>query len=187
MCDDPQCSGCGATRKCSGESASVTTAESTATAADAALAVAAPVERISPPGFQTGSNGYLMSSGKRFTIKGINWWGMEGPARTFGGLKLRSMNGILDFVQEQGFNAIRVLVNHRAVMINGKIPAGEFDEGRTPELVNLRYLDQLELMVSVPTNRARAPCSIRARSPQLRLRLHVFTCYRCAKLQSDDS
>ena len=90
----------------------------------------------------------MMANGRRFTIKGINWWGTEGPSRTFGGLKEQSMDELLDFIAEQGFNAIRILVNHRAVMINGKIPAGEFDEGRTPELVNIRYLDQIGLMVS---------------------------------------
>lgn len=144
LCDDPACSGCGATRQCANSPAE------TPKTVEAALA-AAPSSgqaNIVPPGFQTGSNGYLMANGKRFTIKGINWWGMEGPSRTFGGLKQRSMDGLLDFIAEQGFNAIRVLVNHRGVMINGKIPASEYDEGRTPELVNLRYLDQLELMVS---------------------------------------
>ena len=153
LCDDPQCSGCGAKRQCAGQPTSSTAAANGASGAasvasgDGTAAASAVNENISPPGFQTGSNGYLMSGGRRFTVKGINWWGMEGPSRTFGGLKLRSMDGLLDFIQEQGFNSIRVLLNHRGIMINGKIPAGEFDEGRTPELVNLRYLDQLELMV----------------------------------------
>ena len=105
------------------------------------------------PGFQTGSNGRLMANGKPFLIKGINWWGTEGPTRTFGGLKQRSMNGILDFIQEHEFNAIRILVSHRSVMINGKLPASEYDEGRTPELVNLRYLDQIELMLQKAAER----------------------------------
>lgn len=86
-------------------------------------------------------------------IKGINWWGTEGPSRVFGGLKSRSMDGLLDFIQEQGFNSIRILISHRAVMINGKIPAGEYDEGRTPELVNLRYLDQIQLMMRKAADR----------------------------------
>ncbi len=159
MCDDPQCSGCGAKRQCAGAAASALAATALATGTGS-KSLDAQVEKISPPGFETGSNGFLMSGGQRFIIKGINWWGMEGPTRTFGGLKLRSMNGLLDFIQEQGFNAIRVLVNHRAVMINGKIPAGEFDEGRTPELVNLRYLDQLDLMVRLIKPYC-APCCAR--------------------------
>lgn len=89
----------------------------------------------------------MMANGKPFLIKGINWWGTEGATRTFGGLKQRSMDGILDFIQEKGFNAIRILVSHRSVMVNGKLPASEYDEGRTPELVNVRYLDQIELML----------------------------------------
>ena len=94
-----------------------------------------------------------MANGREFVIKGINWWGTEGPSRVFGGLKSRSMDGLLDFIQEQGFNSIRILISHRAVMINGKIPAGEYDEGRTPELVNLRYLDQIQLMMRKAADR----------------------------------
>ena len=126
-----------------------------ASVAAATAAAAAPLV-IAPPGFQTGANGKLMANGKPFVIKGVNWWGTEGSTRTFGGLKSRSMDSLLDFIEEQGFNAIRILLNHRGVMINGKIPASEFDEGRTPALVNVRYLDQIETMVRVPlSNRHR--------------------------------
>lgn len=147
-CDDPACSGCGATRKCSDSGGGSSTEPAQGNAESTTEPRAGGGSSIVPPGFQTGSNGFLMENGKRFTIKGINWWGTEGTSRTFGGLKEQSMDELLDFISEQGFNAIRILVNHRAVMINGKIPAGEFDEGRTPELVNMRYLDQIDLMVS---------------------------------------
>jgi hypothetical protein len=155
-CDNPACSGCGATRQC---------AEAKPSSEDAAAAASGvggeiKLSKIAPPGFQTGSNGQLLANGKPFTVKGINWWGTEGPTRTFGGLKDRSMDGLLDFIKDNDFNAIRILVNHRAVMINGKLPAGEFDEGRTPELVNMRYLDQIELMVSRPPQLLPGSCNV---------------------------
>ena len=113
-CNDPACSTCGATRTPDCDHAAAT---------EATVASPPPIPAIAAPGFQTGTNGRLMANGKPFTIKGINWWGTEGPSRTFGGLRERSMDGLLDFIEEQGFNAIRILVNHRAVAINGKIPA----------------------------------------------------------------
>ena len=140
--------GCGATRQCAGQPAATAAAATPTSTTNAATSTtSAAASSIVAPGFQTGVDGKLRANGKPFVIKGINWWGTEGSTRVFGGLKQRSMDGLLDFIQEQGFNSIRILVNHRAVMINGKIPASEYDEGRTPELVNLRYLDQIELML----------------------------------------
>ena len=43
-----------------------------------------------------------------------------------------------------GFNAVRILVSHRSVRINGRIGSGEFDEGRDPELAGARYLNQVK-------------------------------------------
>lgn len=158
LCDDPACSGCGAVRQCAGGATSPVAASATSLSGlaqaqpmPAATSSAAPI--MTAPGFQTGFDGRLMANGKPFLIKGVNWWGTEGPTRVFGGLKQRSMDGLLDFIVEQGFNAIRILVSHHAVMINGKIPASEYDEGRTPELVNMRYLDQIELMLRKAADR----------------------------------
>ena len=156
LCDDPACSGCGATRQCAGNVATPTAAAATPSSAATPTATTfsdASGLNIAPPGFETGTDGRLMANGKEFVIKGINWWGTEGPTRVFGGLRKRSMDGLLDFIQEQGFNAIRILVSHHAVLINGKIAAGEYDEGRTPELVNLRYLDQIDLFMRKAADR----------------------------------
>ena len=156
LCDDPACRGCGATRQCANEPAPSGAANQPASSdavPAASTSATASTSSVTAPGFQTGADGKLRANGKEFVIKGINWWGTEGPTRVFGGLKQRSMDGLLDFIQEQGFNAIRILISHRSAMINGKIPAGEFDEGRTPELVNARYLDQIELMMRKAADR----------------------------------
>ena len=77
------------------------------------------------PGFQSGPDGFLYANGKRFHIKGLNWWGSEGVNAVPGGLHRRTVEELLDFVAEQGFNAIRLLVNHHSILVNGKVNAGE--------------------------------------------------------------
>ena len=99
------------------------------------------------PGFQTGEDGFLYGNGKRFIVKGVNWWGLEGPNRAPGGLMTRGMDELFDFLAEQGFNAMRTLVCHHGVLINGKLAAGSFDEGRNPTLVSKRYLEVLDIWV----------------------------------------
>ena len=128
------------------------------------------------PGFQSGPDGFLYANGKRFHVKGINWWGSETVNAVPGGLQRRTMDELLDFIAEQGFNAIRLLLNHHSVLVNGKVNqggkhhnstdpspgrvgrtfpphvTGAFDEGLNPELVELRYRDMLELVVRPPAS-----------------------------------
>ena len=42
---------------------------------------------------------------------------------------------------------MRTLVCHHSIMVNGKLAATSFDEGRNPGLVNKRYLEVLEYWV----------------------------------------
>ena len=76
------------------------------------------------PGFQSGPDGFLYANGKRFHVKGINWWGSETVNAVPGGLQRRTMDELLDFIAEQGFNAIRLLLNHHSVLVNGKVNQG---------------------------------------------------------------
>ena len=62
----------------------------------------------------------------------------------------RGMDELFDFLAEQGFNAMRTLVCHHGVLINGKLAAGSFDEGRNPTLVSKRYLEVLDIWVPHP-------------------------------------
>ena len=147
FCDDPACKGCGAVKQCGMQAPAATSSTTTATKfsgrSDPAVA----------PGFQSGPDGFLHANGKRFHVKGINWWGSETANAVPGGLTHRTMDELLDFVSEQGFNAVRLLLNHHSVLVNGKINQGAFDEGMNPELVDLRYRDMLELVVNKAAER----------------------------------
>lgn len=114
FCDDPACKGCGAVKEC-GMAAAPSSGK-------------APNEpKAKPhvaPGFQSGPDGFLYANGKRFHVKGINWWGSETVNAVPGGLQRRTMDELLDFIAEQGFNAIRLLLNHHSVLVNGKVNQG---------------------------------------------------------------
>jgi aryl-phospho-beta-D-glucosidase BglC (GH1 family) len=97
------------------------------------------------PGFQS-MGGRLYANGQPFDVKGINWFGSETEMTVPGGLRERKLGELLDFVACEGFNALRLLVNHHFILVNRQLNAGGFDEGLNPELVNLRYIEMLELL-----------------------------------------
>ena len=142
FCDDPACSGCGAVRDCG--------MQSSASAASPQTSESESTHRSDPstaPGFQSGPDGFLYANGRRFHIKGVNWWGSETANTVPGGLHRRTMDELLDFIAEQGFNAVRLLLNHHSVLVNGKVNQGAFNEGLNPEFVDLRYRDMIDLVV----------------------------------------
>lgn len=157
-CDIPSCNGCGVKRDCTGTH-TVSLSDGTAGSSDSgtnggfATSSSNPPKIVTPIGFQTGQDGHLYADGKRFIVKGVNWWGLEGPERCPGGLALRGMDEIFDFIADNGFNAMRTLVNHHNVMVNGKLAPDSFDEGRNPDLVNKKYLEVLEVLVSMLNSR----------------------------------
>lgn len=52
------------------------------------------------------------------------WWGSETANAVPGGLQHRTMDELLDFIAEQGFNTVRLLLNHHSVLVNGKVNHG---------------------------------------------------------------
>lgn len=145
FCDDPACNGCGAVKQCGMQAPASSSTAPAKSSGRSAPGVA--------PGFQSGPDGFLHANGKRFHLKGVNWWGSETANAVPGGLMHRTIDELLDFISEQGFNAVRLLLNHHSVLVNGKVNQGAFDEGMNPELVDLRYRDMLELVVGKAAER----------------------------------
>lgn len=56
----------------------------------------------------TSENGNVLLNGQIFHIKGVNWFGLETPGAKLLGLNQRSMGDLLDWLQAEGFNALRV-------------------------------------------------------------------------------
>ena len=116
FCDDPACNGCGAVKECGMEAPASSMAPEAKSSGRS--------EPGAAPGFQSGPDGFLYANGKRFQLKGINWWGSETANAVPGGLQHRTMDELLDFIAEQGFNAVRLLLNHHSVLVNGKVNQG---------------------------------------------------------------
>ena len=147
-CDVPACLGCGLIKECAGAVLGDDAEATLPTLPSGTVARTDPSSQpVAPVGFQTGKDGKLYANGKVFIVKGCNWWGLEGPERGFGGLMHRSMEDLFGFLSDHGFNAVRTLINHHGVQINGKLASGSFDEGHNPDLVGKRYLEGLEVFV----------------------------------------
>ena len=58
-----------------------------------------------------------------------------------------SMEELFEFLASHKFNAIRTLLNHHGIQINGKLAASSFDEGHNPDMVGKRYLEALDVWV----------------------------------------
>lgn len=93
----------------------------------------------------TARGGTLQMGGREFELKGVNWFGAEGPEQAPNGLWLHSLEWYLDFIAGAGFNAIRVpfaLDNIRA----NAVPSADMITA-SPELAGLTVLDLLERLV----------------------------------------
>ena len=71
--------------------------------------------------FFSGDDGQLhlhSATGPVFHVKGVTWWGSEGVFTVLEGLDKRPMEDLFEFIADEGFNAVRILLNHRSVLDN---------------------------------------------------------------------
>ena len=93
----------------------------------------------------TARGGALQMGGRPFELKGVNWFGAEGPEQAPNGLWLHSLEWYLDFIAGAGFNAIRVPFALDNVRANA-VPSADMITA-SPELAGLTVLDLLERLV----------------------------------------
>jgi hypothetical protein len=55
-----------------------------------------------------GVDGEMRVNGKTFHLKGVSWFGMETDRQVVEGLDVQPLNEILNFLQGESFNAIRL-------------------------------------------------------------------------------
>ena len=69
------------------------------------------------PGFLNfyGSEGQLYANCKPFAIKGVNWFGSEGPQGVLEGLDRKPLAFFFEFFRRHRFNALRLPFNHKSV------------------------------------------------------------------------
>lgn len=83
---------------------------------------------------------------KKVTLKGINWFGMETEVYAFHGLWSVSFKSILDFIQSNKFNAIRIPLSLEVVFGLDTVKCKSINTDVNPELNNVtpgQLLDKL--------------------------------------------
>ena len=58
------------------------------------------------------SDGVIKFNNNKINIRGVNWFGFETNVNVIHGLWIRSINNILDWFVTNGFNAIRIQMDH---------------------------------------------------------------------------
>ena len=77
-----------------------------------------------PPLNFEGRGGKLYGDGRVFKVKGINWYGTEHKLdHPPFGLDRHSMDWYFGLLAENGFNAVRFMFNHEAVLKDATVPA----------------------------------------------------------------
>ena len=87
-------------------------------------------------------------SAEKFRIKGISWFGMEEKYAILQGLEVVSMGSLLDLIERNGFNTIRVPLSVTSTLHDPK--ANMFGGGvvqENPQLNGLRYHEVVDVLV----------------------------------------
>ena len=107
--------------------------------------------RLMPLDLTAAPDGRLLGNGKSFRLKGINWFGAEGRLdHAPYGLHVHPLSWYGTFLRSHGFNAVRLLFCHEAVLENKEVKAtssGEPHVASEPKLVGMAYLDMLKHVV----------------------------------------
>ena len=82
-------------------------------------------------------DGRVHANGQPFSIKGVNWFGSESHPGAPGGLHINSVDWYLEFLSQNGFNALRLPFNHQSMLHNDPILLTGTNKAR--ELRGLTY------------------------------------------------
>lgn len=117
-------------------------------------------ERLAPGALHfEGYGGNLYANGKRFHIKGVNWFGSENRAGPPLGLDTHNIAWYMQWLKSNNFNAIRLLFNHQMILSDepleppntawcaehGVSPCG----WESPELEDFRYIAMFKKIAEV--------------------------------------
>jgi len=95
----------------------------------------------------TSKSGKLWVNEKPYTLKGLNWFGFETTANCIFGLNFRTLDSIVDFIREHGFNFIRMPF-YLELMLNDATPdPAHIDARLNPELAGLKSLEVMEKVI----------------------------------------
>jgi len=122
------------------------------TSAPAPAPIPTPAPTPAPP--PTSVSGYLHTEGNRIlddqnrpvTLRGVNWFGMETNTYCPHGLWIRSVDSMLDQIQSEGYNCLRLPFSNELLRSSSK-PNG-INYSQNPDLQNLSGLEILDRVIA---------------------------------------
>jgi endoglucanase len=100
---------------------------------------------MAPGWFSTSGNQILDSAGNPVQIAGVNWFGMEGTNRVPDGLWTRNYKDMIDQMDAEGFNTIRLPYSSESLH-NTNPPSG-IDYSKNPDLQGLSSVQVMDKIV----------------------------------------
>ncbi|KAK9811233.1 hypothetical protein WJX72_000405 [[Myrmecia] bisecta] len=96
----------------------------------------------------TSTQGALYLNGQRFYLKGTSWFGFEGGDNALHGLWSVTMHSLLDFLQQNGFNALRIPVSAELSLELDRADTKTINFYVNPQLKGLSAGGLLDLLVA---------------------------------------
>lgn len=95
--------------------------------------------------YQTDGNRIVDRNGQAAVFNGVNWFGFETENYALHGLWTRSMTAMLDQIEEQGYNLLRIPYSNQMFDDNARVQGVDFYQN--PDLQNLRPIEVLDRLV----------------------------------------
>uniref|UniRef100_A0A914VJE0 Glycoside hydrolase family 5 domain-containing protein n=1 Tax=Plectus sambesii TaxID=2011161 RepID=A0A914VJE0_9BILA len=92
----------------------------------------------------TTNKGHILLNGKQLVLKGINYFGFEREESAPHGLSRQSLDFVLDFMEENDFNAVRL---HFSIEMVQKNPKTNVDCKSNKDICHLRALELMEAVI----------------------------------------
>jgi endoglucanase len=93
------------------------------------------------------------STGQQVRLTGVNWFGLEGPARVPYGLDRRSMGSLLDQLKALGYNALRLPYSNDVLRAGVSPDPAYISYELNPELEGLSSLEVLDRVIAAARQR----------------------------------
>jgi endoglucanase len=96
-------------------------------------------------------NNRIEIDNRQFRMKGVSWFGFEIIEKILGGTDLVSYLDVLDFLQENDFNLIRLPFSWEIFITNSS--AGDFNKTFNPDFVGLSFPQMYDKVVDSASER----------------------------------
>ncbi len=105
-------------------------------------------EGAQAPAVWTSEGGNVQLNGKVFHIKGANWFGLETGGANLLGLSKRSMSSLLDWLEQEQFNALRIPLSVQWALDFNHVPADQAFTDADADLRGKPWITVLDKLIT---------------------------------------